>query len=1503
MEFKGVLGQKDKALHTITTQHPVFAEMGLVNFTSGQLWDALKDNKMLTVSASGEPSGALRGQVYTQIMSSIDANHMHTDPSTKKALRIKLSQHAHFVGNPPSDDQLIRDLININNEYCSGVFNKVSGKDKYEMLQWVKTCRGGFVQWSGGYNPVESGGNGLFVDFTSNVEPKPSGVSGVPPYGHNKCVKPIVPKFQIRLFDSDFIKKTARPVVPVGAPKFIATPKTSFGKAYNWRGTDQDGLPPGQYADMKEGGEENVDNMVGGELDVVYNKNTGKFEGGTIQLIARLLDDIDPAPINPIPDNDPSNLTQGVFDPASDEYMGFFTTGRAVPLSVNHGNPYHFGPTWKGQKCKKEEKEIVIAVNRSQRPFAAGEMVMLNKIDGEWIILPFGEPEIIKAGMFGIQQWQFMNVVSTASHYFKKHNYPDHMRRRGIFANERQGVFSVGVDNITKQIVRPAAYEGYMREEFYFGMMNTVLPNESSFAVGYSSADRWWSAANGLGYESTLAYLNAKASGDLTDKIDPATGNKYKIPATAFKRSEFVGVKGGYWQTSSFDMVAKNLGGNNEKTILGMNRHDHHADGSVSNLDDDGTLSARHMYPFWGAIFPGGFDAARPTRLQKQSPGLKSQGHQSHYYFMDGDATNKDGVFSIDNDVNSMGGPASYWEYDNDGVPTERKGTADFALPNMPADIGTIASPSGSNGLPQDDLARMISYLSPDSRYNHGVGNVYYGCSKFFERSAGDYGFHEEQRVYNSGVQKRWHWLAPASGTSISPIDGWDMDSAFDFKPAQPHKITFYPATMEWHGSCDWYNGYGFRGLNGDIIPSNFFQDLASHNTKSNRARYYQKRFWNLRDYETIVGAFGNWKASDLLSDRFFKRLRRFPWKNGGGWGDLRPSSDSAAQNAYDTFRWGTVAWPTIDAFLFPLDRGFTNLSSYPNTAFTQDGLPIDFHVAGEAPNRNGLGGAQFGNSTDHPGSDVVNIVAAKCKLRARASEIVLKTEQFLGTAKKATVGGAEQITLGLVLTMFMFGTTSGGGTSQSVPQWGYGTDNVYDFGTTALHARVFDQWPNDQTVFDPRYFAVLHFNPGELDEPIQLEPTLYQGLAFSQKADDWTPDNPTYKPSDTNISILSRDNGGVPHYPISSNAGIFPDGTPIGGHRAELTGKWKVGEAYPHFVDARTYGVDMREPTWGPTQTGPNGGFSIGNDGAKVAAGTIVTGLSHVSNGIRKMRPMDKWTVNTIRRGKLLTGGAIKYRYCTVGAADLSYVLAASGAVAPGTTGASNGIDAGVGFQVGDFLSFAGGTGEGAELKVTAIGTNKRTGEFGAIQTNSAGQLTGLEYVVSAGMQKRGSGYTDADFPETDANGKPITNNPVYKVSLRPTSTQGGGKFYSGFEPRLSAGEVVYTTGQDRGPSERGGMRQLSLGSNNGDGNQVTLQGTPSGRVKGSRSTGYSIANETDQIAVFDQMNMKGEATPVGSFDVFFYFHSDPTSNSHDSSISIYNNQQNYITLDITTI
>jgi hypothetical protein len=46
-------------------------------------------------------------------------------------------------------------------------------------------------------------------------------------------------------------------------------------------------------------------------------------------------------------------------------------------------------------------------------------------------------------------------------------------------------------------------------------------------------------------------------------------------------------------------------------------------------------------------------------------------------------------------------------------------------------------------------------------------------------------------------------------------------------------------------------------------------------------------------------------------------------------------------------------------------------------------------------------------------------------------------------------------------------------------PQYGSYTDEIHSFGTTSLAVRIFDAWPSQYTIFDPRHFAVLHFNPG----------------------------------------------------------------------------------------------------------------------------------------------------------------------------------------------------------------------------------------------------------------------------------------------------------------------------------------------------------------------------------------------------------------------------------------
>ena len=67
---------------------------------------------------------------------------------------------------------------------------------------------------------------------------------------------------------------------------------------------------------------------------------------------------------------------------------------------------------------------------------------------------------------------------------------------------------------------------------------------------------------------------------------------------------------------------------------------------------------------------------------------------------------------------------------------------------------------------------------------------------------------------------------------------------------------------------------------------------------------------------------------------------------------------------------------------------------------------------------------------------------------------------------------------------------------SRGKPQYGAYQDDIYSFGTTVLATRVFDSWPEDLTIFDPRYFAVLHFNPGTFGTVPDTISVTYKGAS-----------------------------------------------------------------------------------------------------------------------------------------------------------------------------------------------------------------------------------------------------------------------------------------------------------------------------------------------------------------------------------------------------------------------
>lgn len=128
---------------------------------------------------------------------------------------------------------------------------------------------------------------------------------------------------------------------------------------------------------------------------------------------------------------------------------------------------------------------------------------------------------------------------------------------------------------------------------------------------------------------------------------------------------------------------------------------------------------------------------------------------------------------------------------------------------------------------------------------------------------------------------------------------------------------------------------------------------------------------------------------------------------------------------------------------------------------------------------------------TNQPGekSNVMGIIAAVQTFSSKDA-ISFTTENSFGLPQRKNVSGGSSASLSFLPAMggglvFGFGPTAG--STNAFPQWGsLEFDNYYSFGTTALHVRVFDAWPKEQTIYDPQLYGILHFNPGKYsDDPI----------------------------------------------------------------------------------------------------------------------------------------------------------------------------------------------------------------------------------------------------------------------------------------------------------------------------------------------------------------------------------------------------------------------------------
>lgn len=365
------------------------------------------------------------------------------------------------------------------------------------------------------------------------------------------------------------------------------------------------------------------------------------------------------------------------------------------------------------------------------------------------------------------------------------------------------------------------------------------------------------------------------------------------------------------------------------------------------------------------------------------------------------------------------------------------------------------------------------------------------------------------------------------------------------------------------------------------------------------------------------------------------------------------------------------------------------------STSNVGDYLPYDYYVQSKPLTKpTGTLRIYGTESGDYEGLNVVGITSAINRFgRPGGGALNIEVFQDFGPPQFTSVTPGQSASFQGVLSILAGSpiiNPGSGPQEYGFPQYGSISDNYNTFGTTALHCRIFDAWPREDTIWDTRYFAALHFNPSGQDED-----------GFNS--------------------------------------------------------------------------VDFPVPTL--------------NGGGFPSEGTVI-------NSSHDLKNRNDWTLDQIRRGKLLSAGGFVYKKLTIGLDPGSVVIAKAGTSAETDT-----------LEISTF---------NVKMRVLASG----------------GAVTGVDFTPYA------------DELGNMMNGEDLDGN-AFKESYVDPDT---GSQYTGFIVQFSdavlvfQGVVRYIPKKDPGPQEHGGIKRLTTGT-----------GGDSGRITGNVTTEFALnPNDTGQYDAY---------------------------------------------------
>lgn len=821
--------------------------------------------------------------------------------------------------------------------------------------------------------------------------------------GGISCIKKDIVKYRLYLYDDSKVRRTDK-VAVLKDPKIGGYKRDTLGRPYR-------DTVDGEVIDANTA---NPSDQSIGELDKRWNPYTMKWESGSQNVFAKVVTHINAAVNNPSVESLEDSDIKADLDGDEDRHFAP-SSGLVMPIEVQNKNPMQWQPNYaRTSGCRDQEKEKATVIGFNYNPlksYPRDSLVMLTKMGGIWHITDMGsgispEDKPVEAIFEG--KWQFQYLATNSNSFFT--GYRDPTKPKST--------------RLTK--IDPEEAEAEFHRAYYW---DDVMNGGNDLENDYN---------------------------EYRDLDAPIEDGEPPIKWTKKGIKRFFSVNG-YWQFTSFDFMDERIGGtHNGNYIASTNCLTDSAGRSTDPGPEQNGAGGASTGGFFGCVFPEGYTLNTSSQLFGERSfvmGGATQGALYEPYF--GTATYFNTI-DLYNDINIQPfldpapdyrneDPATGrwdgkytpersrqrgilcngcdpnedfdWGAESDNEPRYQATSPRYApsmffqethnnkrdLKHLPADIGTLSSPSGRHGCPIQNI--------------HALDCIH------------SLKFGDELQDLTKNVFKERYWIrrVDPAGTAVNELQYGPLDAGFGFKPKQTNKIMFRPLKAgtyaQFHPEVK--NYIGWRGMRSRgmargewsaEVTREFHGDggsIASPDSK-------QRELNQLSLYSVRAGLNGPYNADKMIWDDSVGLLLR---------------GDIASQDQLGIGR--LFGFGGSRHFYSPGYNGRVHDTMFMNKENFQDGL-----------------------FRDDRGANAFGVIGAVATTAAN-NQIQFQTQNTLGMwcESQRSIGN-----------------------SFLKPAWG-GSDTSYNTNrTTELHATIYHAHPRSQTIYDPRFFAVHHFNPGMLE-------------------------------------------------------------------------------------------------------------------------------------------------------------------------------------------------------------------------------------------------------------------------------------------------------------------------------------------------------------------------------------------------------------------------------------